>query len=671
MKRSHTQRLIITIILTCLFYLQSTAQKNQYIDVWGGAGYSFLHHGIDNTKVPGGIGYLLGAGYEYDVNQMMFIIGAEFSGLNSKTVLNGYTQDHDFPYPYIANYNITYHYSLINYQEKHGVGYLNIPLQVGMKFNRYYALVGAKVGLNLFGSSQTTSLLQTTATDPMLIDTLGNMPNHYLNNKKFDQKGKMSVGLNIAPSLEFGVVLDEWLNKPTTKKTKEAPKSQVSYRAGVFVDYGVININSAATTNKVLTDPVSNPVDVKVNGLLSSTLAANKSLESMLVGVKFTMLFELPNSPKRPKQPVPVLNARVVDAKTNANLQANMSLSTTTSDHKQLFRKTTDKNGMISQQLKAGKYQVNVLSTGYVNYKSVIKHINSDTILIAMQQKIVPQPIPVFYAHVVNADTKANLVADISVSSIPGKNQIAKRKTDKTGMTSQQIKPGKYLVNASAEGYVNYEDTVIHSKKDTLLIALKPKPVLYAHVIDADTKTNLQAEVTVSSTPDNKLILKKVADKTGMVSQVLLNGKYQVNATFKGYLYYNDTINISKTDTLLIALQPIKKETKVILKNLFFEVAMADILPASEPTLEELYQFLLNNTKVNIQIVGHTDNSGNANYNQRLSQNRAKAVQDALIKKGIDASRLSWLGKGANEPIATNVTEEGRAKNRRVEIVIK
>lgn len=668
MKKTANKKIIFTFLISCLLSFQATAQNKQYIDVWGGAGYSSLYHGIDNTKVPGGIGYMLGAGYEYDINQFMFLVGAEFTGLNSKTVLNNYSQDHDFPYPYIANYNIDYHYSFVNYQEKHSVGYLNIPLMFGMKFDRYYALVGAKVGLNLFGSSHMTSRLQTTATDPMLIDTLQNIPNHYLDFVNFDQKAKMNVGLNIAPSLEFGVVLDEWLNKPVNRRSKRVPKPQTSYRVGVFVDYGVININKATTANKILTDPINNPLDVNVNGLLSSTLVVNKSLQSMLVGVKFTMLFELPNAKRKP---IPLFNAHVIDAKTSENLQANMTLRTSTYSHKQIFRKRTDKDGMISQKLKTGKYQVSVTSVGYLNYKNIINHNNSDTVLIAMQHKVVPQPIPVFYVHVVNADTKTNLEADISVSSIPDKKQVAKRKTDKKGMTSQKIKAGKYLVNASAEGYISYQDTVIHSNDDTLFIAMKPITVFYAHVIDADTKTNLQAEVTVSSAPDNELIFKKEADKTGMVSQVLLNGKYQVNANYKGYLYFNDTINLTKSDTLLIALQLIKKETKVIIKNLFFELNLAVIQSSSEPALEELYQFMLNNPNVQIQIVGHTDNTGSANYNQLLSQNRAKAVLDELVKKGIDPSRLSWIGKGANDPIATNDTEEGRSENRRVEFIIQ
>jgi OmpA-OmpF porin, OOP family len=72
-----------------------------------------------------------------------------------------------------------------------------------------------------------------------------------------------------------------------------------------------------------------------------------------------------------------------------------------------------------------------------------------------------------------------------------------------------------------------------------------------------------------------------------------------------------------------------------------------------------------------ISIEGHTDNVGNAAANKTLSANRAKAVMDALVTKGIDKTRMSYTGWGQEKPVADNNTEEGKTKNRRVEIVKK
>lgn len=73
----------------------------------------------------------------------------------------------------------------------------------------------------------------------------------------------------------------------------------------------------------------------------------------------------------------------------------------------------------------------------------------------------------------------------------------------------------------------------------------------------------------------------------------------------------------------------------------------------------------------NVTIIGHTDNTGDASYNQQLSQRRADAVQSILLDSGISSSRVLAVGRGENDPIATNLTAEGRSQNRRVEIVIR
>ena len=71
-----------------------------------------------------------------------------------------------------------------------------------------------------------------------------------------------------------------------------------------------------------------------------------------------------------------------------------------------------------------------------------------------------------------------------------------------------------------------------------------------------------------------------------------------------------------------------------------------------------------------VQVVGHTDNVGTAAFNQQLSEDRARAVANVLISNGTPANRIAWLGRGLNQPIASNATEAGRAQNRRVEIII-
>jgi OOP family OmpA-OmpF porin len=92
------------------------------------------------------------------------------------------------------------------------------------------------------------------------------------------------------------------------------------------------------------------------------------------------------------------------------------------------------------------------------------------------------------------------------------------------------------------------------------------------------------------------------------------------------------------------------------------------LLPGFERLLRDAAQTLINNPDINVEVAGHTDDTGDANFNLGLSERRAKTVMDYLIQYGVDSSRLTYRGYGESEPIAENTTLEGRARNRRVEL---
>lgn len=111
------------------------------------------------------------------------------------------------------------------------------------------------------------------------------------------------------------------------------------------------------------------------------------------------------------------------------------------------------------------------------------------------------------------------------------------------------------------------------------------------------------------------------------------------------------------------------KLTGSITLHINFETGKSVMKPESHFFVEQIAEMLTNDPSIKISIEGHTDNTGTAAANQTLSQNRAKAVMDAIIAKGIDKGRLSSKGWGQTKPMADNSTEEGKALNRRVEIV--
>jgi outer membrane protein OmpA-like peptidoglycan-associated protein len=111
--------------------------------------------------------------------------------------------------------------------------------------------------------------------------------------------------------------------------------------------------------------------------------------------------------------------------------------------------------------------------------------------------------------------------------------------------------------------------------------------------------------------------------------------------------------------------------SKVVLKNIFFDVGKSDIKKESISELENIKELLMSNTKLRVQINGHTDNTGNAATNKVLSLQRATSVVNYLIEKGITQSRLRAVGFGEERPIVSNDDEiGGREINRRTEIEI-
>ena len=576
------------------FRLQAQ-QPEHCIGVWGGGGYSALFHGISNSKVPGGMGGNIGLGYEFHQKKLMFQGGFEFKCLGSRSSLHGYGETYLSFYPFLDEGGLPLYeewllfYKFADYRERQRFSYINIPLMFGMNFGRYYAMAGAKTGLNLSANYRTEARVDLQGMPKQAVGPIGNVGKHDLEEFPLTKEGKLDLGLNVAASLELGVVLDEWL--PAGFKTlNNARRTPVSCRAGFFVDYGLLNINRSST-EATLSYPVGDGVqEISLNSLSSSFLSDGKRFRDLYTGLKLTVLFRAnrerkPRTPSRPSKtpPPPVFHARVTDAASGVALDAEVSARLGSSS-RDVFRKRTDAYGMMAHGLRRGSYNIMVKSAGYSGFRQ----------------------------------------------------------------------------------------SVTHSKTDTLHIALSRIPVFFVRVTDAETGANLPAEIAIHSVADDKQAVKLQTDAaSGMASAELAAGKYRLSVSSGGYIYHRDEFEFSVSDTLPVALQPIKKDLRVVLNNLFFEFARADVMPESEPALQDLHQFLTANPQVRIHIVGHTDNVGTVSYNMTLSGNRAKAVYDILVLRGIAAARLSYEGKGSGEPASTNDTEEGRAENRRVEFVIK
>jgi outer membrane protein OmpA-like peptidoglycan-associated protein len=133
-------------------------------------------------------------------------------------------------------------------------------------------------------------------------------------------------------------------------------------------------------------------------------------------------------------------------------------------------------------------------------------------------------------------------------------------------------------------------------------------------------------------------------------------------------------IEPKKMETGLVTAEAMKRQIaqmgKAVIYGIYFDFDSAEIRPESKPTINEIAKLLKENPDLKLYIVGHTDNIGSLEYNMDLSKRRAEAVVRELVNNyGIDKGRLRAFGVGPLAPATTNDTEEGRAKNRRVELV--
>lgn len=195
-------------------------------------------------------------------------------------------------------------------------------------------------------------------------------------------------------------------------------------------------------------------------------------------------------------------------------------------------------------------------------------------------------------------------------------------------------------------------------------------------VFDSETKKGLPSAVELTDLATKEMISKVQTDETGSYLITLPIGKdYAFNVNRKGYLFFSDNFPLSKyvpdsTYHIDIPLQPLSPDATVILKNIFFDVNRYELKPGSFVELDNIVALLKENPTLKIRINGHTDNTGKPEDNLKLSNNRANAVIQYLVSKGIDPKRLSSKGWGETQPIADNNTEEGKAKNRRTEMTI-
>ena len=558
------------------------------IAIWGGAGYSGLlnaypattgginFQGDFSSQFVGGGGGLIGLGYEYKYKNLILSVGPEFkifSSLDRLSLDGAYIQA-------MSEYNQTKNYYFLDFQENALVGQINMPIMLGATFNQIYFKAGAKVGYTLMGNYQQTATLTTTITDPNAYDpSWSDIPSHgAITGSPYEMKGSNPFGLDIAVSAEVGVNIDKLLSKDW-QKNNEDKKRPLRMRVALFADYG---INSLSVSDPAIAFATTSEQNITTTSIHQSEWASS-SLNSLLVGVKFTAMLQM-NKEKELKKQSPSLYVYTVDQMTEKLLAGCL---------------------VESKDVETGK--------------------------------------------------------------------IRKKTSSSKGLASLRLPEGEYTIKASKAGYITSDEITINhvEDKEKLTIALQPIPKYTVCVRDAKTLAYMNASLSFVDEKTQTVVAQAATDiNTGSYTIALpIGSTYQLQVTATEYFAVQQLItNLAALDT--IYLQPIEKQKAIVLDNLYFASFQTTILPESEGALNQLYTMLTDNPEVRIRIIGHTDDVGSDKDNQILSEGRAKSVRQAMIDRGIDPNRIEFEGRGEQEPVATNKTEEGRAKNRRVEFVI-
>jgi len=169
----------------------------------------------------------------------------------------------------------------------------------------------------------------------------------------------------------------------------------------------------------------------------------------------------------------------------------------------------------------------------------------------------------------------------------------------------------------------------------------------------------------------NKRALKFYMNGTRIFQIPSMMAPEKIHFTCNGDYKYRGYANVVLAKGAVPLYNRLATEGRIITYGITFDIGKAIIKPQSLPEINRFYELMTQNPDLKFEVQGHTDNTGTVAGNQKLSEQRAQAIVNKLVEMGIDASRLSAKGMGQSAPLADNSTDEGRAKNRRVEFIKK
>jgi outer membrane protein OmpA-like peptidoglycan-associated protein len=195
-------------------------------------------------------------------------------------------------------------------------------------------------------------------------------------------------------------------------------------------------------------------------------------------------------------------------------------------------------------------------------------------------------------------------------------------------------------------------------------------------ITDAVTGKPVFAKMELIDAEISRIVATTTSDSAGSYFiRIPQPKRYGVEIVARNYMLNLDIVDLAEESYRReivrdFRLDPIEIGARMILKNIFFEFGKSTLKSESYIQLDNVVLLMQSTPGLRIEISGHTDNVGSAKTNQKLSEDRSKAVVDYLVSRGVELARLEYKGYGFSQPVASNSTAEGRSQNRRVEFKI-
>lgn len=329
------------------------------------------------------------------------------------------------------------------------------------------------------------------------------------------------------------------------------------------------------------------------------------------------------------------------------------------------------------------------IQVDYEGYKTVSEVVNStDTKYATVVQDFSIEALKhpfTLVGRVTDVDKGTPLMASLTFKLAANTDSIIGRSVsiDSTGKYTITF-DDKYdmIIQVDAEDYfsidepvnsINEADNVI--SKNIELKRSKIEYTLAGRVLDAEGLKAVHAALSFYHPGEDEPFTIIVTDSTSgkFSATVEEQGPFMIEVEANNYFFMNEIYKFPEGETFTSKDFNLKKmETGVtfVVNNILFNSGKATLKPGSFVEIDKLANLLLKNPSVRIEVSGHTDNVGSASVNKKISKSRALTVKNYIVSRGVEQDRIEFKGYGFDQPIAPNDTEEGRSKNRRVEVKI-